>query len=258
MRVVEERNMDKKNDFSPSIQQSFLKSLLLHILPGVFIASIFVMLQPWVEGIGYPPLLGFLLGVLLGGIPFMIAVLLIEGKKKNGRFSLAGVVLYRDKVSWKTFAAVFAGMFVLLYLLIMVATPVSAYFKETLFSFLPEWMFLDEQTQYMVYPKNILITVFSLHLIITGIILPGVEELYFRGYLLPRISRFGRFAPVVGGVLFGLYHVWQWFDFPVVALLGVGLSFVVWWKKDLRLSIALHILANIISRLMFLMIALAM
>jgi membrane protease YdiL (CAAX protease family) len=250
--------MNVKNPFPQSIQQSVQKSILLHILPGVLIATVFVLLHPWVERIGYPPLFAFLLGVFLVGNPVMISVLLIEGRRINGRLSLAGVVLYRDRISWKTFAIVFAVMFVFLYLLIMVATPVSAYLKETLFSFLPDWVFLDEQAQYMIYPKNILIIVFSLQLIITGILLPGVEELYFRGYLLPRISRFGKFTPLLGGVLFGMYHVWQLFDFPLVALLGVGLSFVVWWKKDLRLSIALHILANVISRLMFLMAALAM
>lgn len=250
--------MNKINVVPISIQQPFLKSLLLHILPGVIITTFFVLLYPWVKRIGYPPLLAFLLGVLLGGIPFMFAVLLIEGKKINGRLRLKGVVHYRDKVSWKTFAIVFAGTFVLIYLLMMIVTPVSAYLKETFFSFLPEWVFLDEQTQYMIYPKNILVIVFSLQLFLTGIVLPGVEELYFRGYLLPRISRFGKYTPLIGGILFGLYHVWQFFDFPLVALLGIGLSFVVWWKKDLRLSIALHIFANIISRLMFLIAALTM
>ena len=34
-----------------------------------------------------------------------------------------------------------------------------------------------------------------------------VEELYFRGYLLPRISRLGAWAPLVNTVLFSLYHL---------------------------------------------------
>jgi membrane protease YdiL (CAAX protease family) len=107
-----------------------------------------------------------------------------------------------------------------------------------------------------VYAKNILVVVFIAHLIVTGIVLPWVEELYFRGFLLPRISRFKSFAPLLGGVLFGLYHIWQLYDFPTVFLLGTALSYIVWWQKDLRLSIGLHILANTFSRLIFLFAAL--
>jgi membrane protease YdiL (CAAX protease family) len=85
-----------------------------------------------------------------------------------------------------------------------------------------------------------------------------VEELYFRGYLLPRISRFEIWAPLLGGIFFGLYHVWQLFGFATVFLLGTALGYVVWWKKDIRLSISLHVFANALGRLMFLMAALAL
>ena len=88
--------------------------------------------------------------------------------------------------------------------------------------------------------------------------LPWVEELYFRGYLLPRISRYGVGAPLIGGLLFGLYHSWQPFGFVTVFLLGAALGYVVWWKRDLRLSISLHVFANASARLMFLLAAMNM
>jgi len=218
----------------------------------------FFVLKPLLDSTGFPPLLAFLLAVLLIDIPFMLWVMFNEGKKLNGRYSLEGVVLYREKVSWKTFALVFVGAFVVVYLLIMLATPISTFLTESIFSGLPEWIFLEEQTQYEAYAKNILIVVFTLQLVITGIVLPWVEELYFRGYLMPRISRYGKWAPLLGGLFFGLYHVWQLYGFPIVFLLGVAFGYVVWWKKDIRLSIILHVFGNTFSRLMFLMVALAM
>ena len=72
----------------------------------------------------------------------------------------------------------------------MLATPISALLTDSLFSGLPDWVFLEEQTQYESYAKNVLVMVFVLQLVLTGIILPWVEELYFRGYLMPRISRY--------------------------------------------------------------------
>ena len=118
-------------------------------------------------------------------------------------------------------------------------------------------IFLEQQTQYESYPKNILVVDFVLQLVVTGIILPWVEELYFRGYLMPRLSRYGKWSPLLSGLFFGLYHLWQIYSFPTVFLLGTALGYIVWWKKDIRLSIGLHVIANTLGRLMFLMAALA-
>jgi membrane protease YdiL (CAAX protease family) len=239
-------------------QHSLFKSFLLHVLPGALTTVAFLVLKPILDGSGYPPLLAFLLAVLLVDLPILLGVMLVEGKKLNGRLSLEGVVLYRDKVSWKTFALVFVGAFVVMYALMMLVAPLSALLTESVFSWLPDWMFLEEQTQYQAYAKNVLLVPLALQLVLTGVALPWVEELYFRGYLLPRLSRYGKWAPLLGGLFFGLYHVWQLFGFPTVFLLGVALGYVVWWKRDVRIPIGLHVFANALMRVMMLVGALAM
>lgn len=166
-----------------------------------------MILNPLLNATGSPPLLAFLLAVLLVDIPFMLGVMFYEGKKLNGGLSLTGVVRYRQKVSWKTFLLVFVGGFVVVYLLVMLVAPVNTFVAETLFSWMPGWLFLDEEAQYETYSKGILVAVFALQLVLTGVVLPWVEELYFRGYLLPRISRYEIWAPLLGGLFFGLYHV---------------------------------------------------
>jgi membrane protease YdiL (CAAX protease family) len=72
-----------------------------------------------------------------------------------------------------------------------------------------------------------------------------VEELYFRGYLLPRISRFGAWAPLINMVLFSLYHFftpWQNLG-RIVGLLPM--VYTVWWKRSIYVSIAVHVLGNV-------------
>jgi uncharacterized protein len=51
------------------------------------------------------------------------------------------------------------------------------------------------------------------------------EELYFRGYLLPRLYRFGIWAPLINISLFSLYHYWTpWGVLSrIVMLLPMGL-----------------------------------
>lgn len=85
-----------------------------------------------------------------------------------------------------------------------------------------------------------------------------MEELYFRGYLLPRISRFQWWAPLVSGLFFGLYHIWQPYGFLTVFLLGAALSALVMWTRDLRMSISLHVAANLFARLALLLAALTL
>jgi membrane protease YdiL (CAAX protease family) len=239
-------------------QHSLLKSLGLHVLPGLLTTVAFLLFKLLLDPSGFLPLLAFLVAVLLVDLPVLLGVMLVEGKKRNRRCSLEGVVLYREMVSWKTFVLVFVGAFVVVYILMMIMMPLSGLLAGSVFSWLPDWMFLDEQTQYQAYPKNVLLAVFILQLLVTGVALPWMEELYFRGYLLPRLSRHGTWAPLLGGLFFGLYHVWQLFDFPTVFLLGAALGYVVWWKRDIRISISLHVFANVLTRLMFLMAALAM
>lgn len=248
--------MEEQSPKNP--QHSLLNSLLLHILPGALVTIAFVLLKPISDLAGYPPLFAFLLAILLIDIPLLSGIMLFEGRKQIGRLSLEGVVLYREKISWGTFALVFVGAFVGVYLLIMLVTPVNAFLTEKLFSGLPKWMFLEEQSQYLAFAKNILVITFAFQLVLTGIVLPWIEELYFRGYLLPRISRYKWWAPVIGGFFFGLYHSWQPFGFLTVFVLGVVLSTIVMWKRDIRLSIGLHVFANAFARLAFLMVALAM
>lgn len=239
-------------------QHALGKSILLHVSPGILATLALLFFKPLFDSTGYPPLLAFLSAILLINLPFMLGVMLTEGKRLNGRFSLDGVVEYREKVSWKTFVLVFVGAFIVLYLIIMLSTPLSTQLAETVFSWLPEWFFFDDVAQYDGYSKNILIIVFTLQLVITGVILPWVEELYFRGYLLPRISRYKGWAPIIGGLLFGLYHGWQLYGWVGVSLLGIGLGYVVWWKKDIRLGISLHVFANAIVRLVLLISVIAM
>ena len=239
-------------------QHSLPKSFMLHIMPGALVTITFVLLKPISDSMGYPPLLAFLLAILLIDIPVLLGIMLFEGKKQNGKLSLKGVVLYCKKIPWGTFGLIFIGAFVGVYLLIMLVTPVNVFLTESLFSGLPKWMFLEEQSQYLAYAKNVLVITFAFQLVLTGIVLPWIEELYFRGYLLPRISRYEGWAPVIGGLFFGLYHCWQLFGFLTVFVLGTALSYIVMWKQDIRLSIGLHVFANTFARLAFLMVALAM
>ena len=222
-------------------QHPLLISIVLHILPGAFVTFGFLAIKSLLEPTVYPPLLAFLLAILLIDLPLMWGIMLYEGWKQNGRIGINWVVQYREKLSWRKFLMVFIGAFLVAYALVTLASPLTGILTEKIFSELPQWIFLDEQSQYQAYTKNVLVAIFTFQLILTGVVLP-----------------FGKWTPLIGGLLFGLYHSWQAFGFVSVFLLGAVLGYVVWWQRDIRLSISLHIVANIFTRLSFLLVALTL
>jgi membrane protease YdiL (CAAX protease family) len=248
--------MDENNN--TYMQHKLLTSLILHILPGAITAGGFFLLRPVLNRFGFPPLLAFLLAVLLLDLPVMLGIMLLAGKRAQGRLTLKDVVGFQDRLPLGKFLLYFGGAFLLVYLLISLVTPLNTLISERLFSWLPAWIFLDDQAQYLAYGKGILIFTFSLQLILTGIVLPWVEELYFRGFLLPRLDHLGWWSPLFGGLFFAFYHVWQPYGFLTIFVLGVSLGYLVYWQKDLRLPISLHMLANLVARIGFLMAALSM
>ncbi len=102
-------------------------------------------------------------------------------------------------------------------------------------------------------PTWVLIGFFAAAFAINGVIGPIVEELYFRGYLLPRIARYGRKAAVLNAALFSLYHFWTPWQNPGRFLGLLPWVLTVQKKRCLRLSMVVHISVNTI----FLMLMLA-
>jgi membrane protease YdiL (CAAX protease family) len=61
-----------------------------------------------------------------------------------------------------------------------------------------------------------------------GLVSPMTEELYFCGFLLPRICRYGAWALVLNTLLFSLYHVWTPWRWPQIAVGFLPLALTAW------------------------------
>ena len=221
-------------------------SIGLHFLPGLIIFLVYIFIARVVMAWGFPPTFALAMTFLFIGIPLELGILFYQGKKQNGAFSLEGVVLYRNaKPYWLYFLIV--PLLAYAALMSVLIEPVSTFLTGTVFSALPDW-FLDpsgERAQDL--SRGALVVFLASNLIIDGIANPVVEELYFRGYLLPRISRFKGWAPLLHAGLFAMAHLWQPQNVPLIFLLVAPLYYLVWWKQNIYLSIAAHSLANVIG-----------
>ena len=71
-----------------------------------------------------------------------------------------------------------------------------------------------------------------------------MEELYFRGYLLPRLPVAGWRAIPLSAALFALQHYWEPWNWLVIFGLELILTILVVRLRCVRLGIVMHTLTN--------------
>jgi uncharacterized protein len=230
-------------------QHSLARTVVLHLLPGVLMVAFYVLAAPLVRGLGFPSLMTIYLAILFVLIPFELGYLFYR-VRKNG-LSLSSVVLYREPVPRVQFVALVLGLLAwsgIFYVLIY--PPLDAFFIENAFSWLPETFFFAEN--FARYSTTTLLLTWVFGIVVNGIAGPVVEEVYFRGYLLPRISHFGAWAPLLNTVLFSLYHFftpWQ----NVGRIVGfLPIVYAAWWKRSIYVSMGAHVLGNFSAMLLLL------
>jgi len=253
--MMEENNLIK--------QHSMLKSILHHLVPGIFILiGVFLFSNPI-----FPALLGIdtalapFLGLILSGlfilIPIEIGILLYEGRKSNAKISLKGVIGYTKKSSIKEYA-IFIPILIIynIIVFVIIAPPVNNFMVDLLF-----WWYPQEFNLQNIISDPVVLAGYQgvqfgliLYIIVVAIIAPFIEELYFRGYLLPRMEDYAKkWAPIVTTVLFSVYHLFSPWENPIRIIGTLPLFYLVWKKKDIRFGIIVHILINTFGGIMMLL-----
>lgn len=235
-------------------QHSAVKSILLHLIPGIpIMAGLFLFALPFFPGlfgmdIELRVVLGITLSILTALIPVQLGILFHEGYKRNGTFSLKGVVRFTEKSPLKSYLAFIPLLLVYsIFSFVFVSPLITPAVTETLFAWYPPEYNLQS---IMADPGNLsghrgIHLLMGLYMLINGILGPLVEELYFRGYLLPRMNGYaGRWAPALNVTLFSLYHFFSPWENPIRIMAFLPLGYLVWKKRDIRFSISVHVLMN--------------
>jgi uncharacterized protein len=226
------------------------QTLILHLLPGALLSAAYFIIAPRVMQAGYPALMALLICILVILIPFELGVLLYQGRKLTGHATLNGVVLNRERIPiWQYFVIVL----VLLFwggLAFTLVTPIDNFLMDTLFAWMPAWNFPAALLpQVLQASRPALITTLVFAFALNGILGPVTEELYFRGFLLPRIPASPSWAPLINVVLFSLYHFFSpWANVTRIVAL-IPLVYAVAWKRNLYLSMITHCLLNTLGML---------
>jgi membrane protease YdiL (CAAX protease family) len=228
---------------------SLANTLAWHLIPGVAGAVVFFALGPPLRSVGIPPVGALLVAGLFVLLPVQLGYLLYQGRRLTGRPTLEGAVHYRQPVPRRTYWTLIPAL--VIWALVMGGPSLSL--KGSLFAWLPSWADdLFGVKDPGRYSQTTLLVFWALSLPVAGIAVPLVEELYFRGHLLPRLERLGIWAPVVNAVLFALYHLWSPWLF-VGRVLGVlPFAYAVWRRRSIYIGIAVHLAVDLIGLLLVL------
>ena len=223
-------------------RHSLLKSVLLHLLPGIFTGILYFAVVPVVKENGYPSVMGLIIAALIVLIPFETGVLLYQ-KKVTGEKLFNGVIRYiKPMPVWQFF--LFIPLVFILTGLLFKALEFTSDYLQSFFSWLPSGRLLDMGLE-AEYSKSKLITTYLLFLLFIVLIGPATEEIYFRGFLLPRMpERLKGWTEITHSGLFALYHTWTpWMI--VVRTIGVlPLIYTVRRKENIYIGIISHCLIN--------------
>jgi len=227
-------------------QLSKTRLVLYHLYPGIIIVASFALLTPLLVRLHYPPQLGILASIILVAIPLFISHL-SWAKKSERRTSFYQLNGYKNKLKSGKLVLYALGLVAFMFLVWGVTQPLDKIISDKLLGWLPDWFTVQD---FNGYGKEAIVFTLIVNLLVNGFLAPFFEEFYFRGYLLPRMAAWGKWAFVLNAVLFSLYHFWQPYVYLTLIVSLLPMTWLVWKTRDLRLAILTHCLLNIIGALL--------
>lgn len=225
------------------------KLIILHLFPGIVLSIIYVFLLN--EGIleSYPKLVLLGLAGVFSIIPLELGYLFYVAKKEVGSFNIFQILGLKSKMKGKEFIIYTFLLFMTTGLLITVLKPLSNNILNTVFNWIPSsYNYVQDMSS---FDRNVIIISILVSFFIFTLILPIIEEFYFRGYLLARMKWMGKYSVLLNVLLFSVYHFWSpWLIISrMIAMLP--LYYFVYKNDSLKLAIFVHCLCNFTDVVVF-------
>jgi membrane protease YdiL (CAAX protease family) len=237
-------------------QDSLGRSVALHLLPGLAGLAALLLTAPILATLGWPALFAFYGPMSATVVTIEGGVLIRERRRRAATGAQRPLVDLRGGLGLRKIAALAIGLFALGVALTGVLSLVDRVLVTGVFAGLPSWWLVTDPTAILDSPRGLLVVTLAVGFVMNGFVGPIVEESYFRGFLLPRLSGLGWRAPVLNSVLFSLYHFWQ--PWALVSRLGYVLPYAVavHRTRSVAVGMAVHCAANLLGLLVLVSLAL--
>ena len=240
-------------DWEKSKQLSVVQLLLATFIPSAVGFAGFRIVLPALVRNGTPVLIGYSwVGVIALFLFVLLAIYLLRAEAKQLGISLWARMCLK-RLSLKEWG-LYIALVILAGALAMGSSGITRAFMDALGLNVPDYMpfFLNPridpantdpailspdmpiQGQYGLLP---LIAVFLFLNILT-------EELYFRAWMIPKLSKYGSWGWVMNGVLFAFYHSFQLWLLPTLLIASLSFAFIFYKSKSVWPVFAGHLVGN--------------
>ncbi len=219
------------------------KLMLFHVLPGIAALPVFIFTLSLFAGTGVPTMAALFISILIAEAPvswyLMVRAVRAEGKAVTAANLFPWRALQR---TWKLVAIGLPLAIVGMILVFGVATTLEPVIISTLFSWVPDWMILEAGPAGMEGASRTGLMLVWLLSGVVGVGIGGVtQELYHRGFLLPRSGAMGALSVPFNALMFALVHLaapWGWPFFFLGSLLWAA---AVYRWKAVQFGLAGHV-----------------
>lgn len=223
-------------------------TVMLHLAPGVAFVAAALPLGRLAMAQGLPPAAGLMTATVIVFIPVQLGLIAAAARQRTGSWRLRGALGYTRRLPAR--ALVVLGLATLTWagLAFTLTAPVGEALHDIAFAWWPVEL---DYTAHLAapdrYAPSLLVGMWAAGLLITTVAAPVVEELYFRGFLLPRLAHLGPWAPVLNTVLFALYHVWSPWQVITRIVATLPLYYATWRTRAIGLAVIVHVALNLIG-----------
>lgn len=213
--------------------------------------AFYLATAPWFMDRGFPALFASLMSIPVILVPWMLGYLAWDAWRRTGKLDLLASVFFRERLSPRQMLGF--GLPVILWggmAFALSAQVVEPLLLERVFGWLPAWFTNPADFDEIVaMPLGPLLVFLGSLVVFAGVVAPVVEELYFRGHLLPAVHRYGAWAPVITVALFALYHFESPWENVGRFLVVLPMAWVVWRTRSVRFGVVIHAALNTLSAL---------
>jgi membrane protease YdiL (CAAX protease family) len=220
--------------------------IVLNLLPGLIFGGFFLLLSSVFVKHGLTGYLALLVSIPVCLAPIELGIMLFWSARFTGSRSLSQAIAYHRKGTVTEYIGLPLVLFLGVLLVSLVVGPISEYFAAHLRFWLPVWATQEAIITGLATSSPTLRSItLGIAVLLSGFVSPFVEEVYNRGFLLPRMEHWGWVAPVLNSLLFALQHFYVPENVPGIFVAFVPISYVVMVKKDWRIGFIAHSLCNL-------------
>jgi membrane protease YdiL (CAAX protease family) len=222
--------------------RSTRKLIFLHLFPGIVLSIMYIFFSKVGILAEYPKIVILCFSTIFSTIPIELGYLFYVAKKEEGTFNIFKILGLKGKLKVKVFILYSLLSLIVGGILLIAVKPLENYLLKTVFCWIPSWYnFVQDMS---LFSKKYIIIAILVNFFILTLIVPIIEELYFRGFLLARMKWMGKYSVIFNVILFSVYHFFSpWSIITKIATM-LPLYYFVYKKDSLKLGILVHCLAQ--------------